>query len=66
MDVKDVLAIVLDPVEDEATIAMAESIVAASEARAAALTLLATGAAGISPTEPQSSQIRNATIAVSS
>lgn len=37
MDVKDVLAVVLDPVEDEAAIAMAESIVAASEARAAAL-----------------------------
>src|SRR5260370_21342130 len=31
-------------------------------ARAAALRLCATGAAGISPTEPQASQIRNATI----
>src|ERR1700730_1764313 len=35
-------------------------------ARAAALRLCATGAAGISPTEPQRSQIRNATIAAAS
>src|SRR5205085_8582386 len=35
-------------------------------ARAAALTLCATGAAGISPTEPQRSQIKNATIEVAS
>jgi hypothetical protein len=33
------------------------------DARAAALRLCATGSAGISPTEPQRSQIRNATIA---
>src|SRR5512136_2440874 len=36
------------------------------EARAAALRLCATGAAGISPTDPQASQIRNATIAAAS
>src|SRR6202162_793249 len=35
-------------------------------ARAEALRLCATGAAGISPTEPQRSQIRNATIAAAS
>src|ERR1700719_5422503 len=35
-------------------------------ARAAALRLCATGAAGISPPEPQRSQIRNATIAAAS
>src|SRR6266480_2926672 len=34
--------------------------------RAAALRLCASGAAGISPTEPQCSQIRNATIAAAS
>src|SRR5258708_29379942 len=36
------------------------------EARAAELRLCATGTAGISPTEPQRSQIRNATIAAAS
>ena len=35
-------------------------------ARAAELRLCATGTAGISPTEPQRSQIRNATIAAAS
>ncbi len=37
MDVNDVLAIVLDPSEDDAAVMMAESIVGAAEARAAAL-----------------------------
>ena len=47
-------------------LATTESFGANPVARAAALRLCATGAAGISPTEPQRSQIRNATIEVSS
>src|ERR1700737_1704295 len=47
-------------------ISTTDSFGAKPEARAAALRLCATGAAGISPTEPQSSQIRNATIAAAS
>src|ERR1700744_145612 len=44
-------------------ISTTDSFGAKPEARAAADRLCATGAAGISPTEPQRSQIRNATIA---
>jgi hypothetical protein len=42
-------------------ISTTESFGAKPEARTAAVKLCATGAAGISPTEPQRSQIRNAT-----
>src|SRR5882757_7138254 len=47
-------------------ISTTESFGAKPVARAAALRLCATGTAGISPTEPQRSQIRNATIAAAS
>src|SRR3978361_418332 len=47
-------------------ISTTDSFGAKPVARAAALRLCATGAAGISPTEPQCSQIRNATIAAAS
>src|SRR6266481_8030369 len=47
-------------------ISTTESFGAKPVARAATFRLCATGAAGISPTEPQRSQIRNATIAAAS
>jgi len=47
-------------------ISTTESFGAKPDARAAAFRLCATGAAGISPTDPQWSQIKNATIEVSS
>ena len=47
-------------------ISTTESFGAKPEVRTAALRLCATAAAGISPTEPQRSQIRNATSAAAS